>query len=88
MYTLENFIGGLQKNWTNINITINDEILVISRILRDFSTSEESVSVIANIPISQIQEQCDMLAVFSPRLLWLSVNIVSTAPCKPVEPVI
>ena len=57
---------------------LSDRLTQILSSLRSSSNSLLSISL-------PMQES---VAVFSPRLLWLSVNMVSTAPCKPVEPVI
>lgn len=54
MFTIENFIRGIQNAARNMRVAIQEETLIVTRVFRDYETDEERVDMFACIPLSSL----------------------------------
>lgn len=62
MFTLDNFILGLQLSIQNLSITIEENKIVLFKIFHDFEGHEEEKRIVGEIPCSELQAVEDILA--------------------------
>lgn len=58
MFTIENFILGIQ-NGTNILVETQDDKLILTRVYRDFDGFDDERKVFGEIPIEEIKHLCE-----------------------------
>lgn len=61
MFTIENFIHGFTNATRHYDVSIQENVLVITRVSHDYLTDEDSEETFAMIPLEQIQQLTDLL---------------------------
>lgn len=86
MFTIENFIDGLQNTFSSIQVIINEENILISRGTRNGDNTLERCELLGKIPLGEVQAAIDKFVIestFNDFILYQKVNF--EIPIKPQD---
>ena len=86
MFTIENFIDGLQNTFSNIQVITSEDNILISRGTRNGDNTLEQCELLGKIPLGEVQVAIDKFVIeptFNDFILYQKVNF--EIPIKPQD---
>lgn len=86
MFTIENFIDGLQNTFSNIQVITSEDNILISRGIRNSDNTLERCELLGKIPLGEVQVAIDKFVIeptFNDFILYQKVNF--EIPIKPQD---